>query len=62
MSRTGFKVHTLATDRDAVGMNEPRCEKTCLRGFRHKPGCTAIEDGQRLEISDLDRRGIALFM
>ena len=26
----------------------------------HKPGCTATEDGQRLEISDLGRRGIAL--
>ena len=28
--------------------NEPRCEKTGLRGFRqvrHKPGCTATEDG-----------------
>ena len=25
---------------------------------RQKPGCTATEDGQRLEISDLDRRGI----
>ena len=27
---------------------EPRCEKTCLRGFRsgpRKPGCTATEDG-----------------
>ena len=27
---------------------EPRCEKTGLRGFhqvRHKPGCTATEDG-----------------
>ena len=27
---------------------------------RHKPGCTAIEDGLRLEISDLDSRGIVL--
>ena len=27
---------------------------------RHKPGCTAIEDGLRLEISDLGRRGIVL--
>ena len=25
---------------------------------RHKPGCRATEDGQRLEISDLGRRGI----
>ena len=29
---------------------------------RHKLGCTAIVDGQRLEISDLDRRGIVLSM
>ena len=28
----------------------------------HKPGCTATEDGLRLEISGLDRRGIALSM
>ena len=27
---------------------------------RHKPGCTATEDGQRLNISDLGRRGIVL--
>ena len=27
---------------------------------RHKPGCTVIEDGQRLEISDLGSRGIVL--
>ena len=27
---------------------------------RHKLGCTAIEDGQRLEISDLGSRGIVL--
>ena len=27
---------------------------------RHKPGCTATEDGWRLEISDLDSRGIVL--
>ena len=26
----------------------------------HKPGCTATEDGQRLEISDLGSRGIIL--
>ena len=26
---------------------------------RHKPGCTATEDGLRLEISDLESRGIA---
>ena len=27
---------------------------------RHKPGCAATEDGQRLVISDLGSRGIAL--
>ena len=26
----------------------------------HKPDCTSIEDGERLEISDLGRRGIVL--
>ena len=26
----------------------------------HKPGCTATEDGKRLEISDLGSRGIVL--
>ena len=29
---------------------------------RHKPGCAATEDGWRLGISDLDRRGIVLSM
>ena len=29
---------------------------------RHKPGCTATEDGYRLEISDLGSRGIVLSM
>ena len=29
---------------------------------RHKPGCTTTEDGKRLVILDLGRRGIALFM
>ena len=28
--------------------------------FQHKWGCTATEDGLRLEISDLGRRGIVL--
>ena len=27
---------------------------------RHKPGCTATEDGWRLEISDLESKGIVL--
>ena len=29
---------------------------------RHRPGCTATEDGQRLEISDLDSNGSVLSM
>ena len=28
----------------------------------HKPGCTATEDGQRLQILDLGSRGIVLFV
>ena len=42
---------------------EPRHEKTNVPVsdlVRHKPGCTATEDGLRLEISDLERRGIVL--
>ena len=43
---------------------EPRCEKTGLRDFCDlvplKPDSTAIEDGERLEISDLGRGGIVL--
>ena len=27
---------------------------------RHKPGCTVTQDGQRLEILDLESRGIVL--
>ena len=44
---------------------EPRHGKTNVLVsdlVRHKPGCTATEDGQRLEISDLERRGIVLSM
>ena len=42
---------------------EPRHEKTNILVsdlVRHKPGCTATEDGYRLEISDLESRGIVL--
>ena len=42
---------------------EPRHEKTNVMVsdlVRHKPGCTATEDGQRLEISDLESRGVVL--
>ena len=47
---------------DAAQMqsNEPQHEKTNVLVsdvVRHKPGCTATEDGERLEISDLERRG-----
>ena len=28
---------------------------------RHTPGCRATEDGKKLEISDLGRRGIVLY-
>ena len=44
---------------------EPRHEKTNILVsdlVRHKPGCTATEDGKRPEISDLESRGIVLFM
>ena len=40
---------------------EPRHKKTNVLvsdPARHKPGCTATEDSQRLEISDLESRGI----
>ena len=43
--------------------NEPRREKTNILVsdlVRHKPDCTSTEDGQRLEISDLESKGIIL--
>ena len=46
-------------------LSESRHEKTCLWGFRRGPkqmGCTATEDGQRLEVLDLGSRGIVLSM
>ena len=45
--------------------NEPLHGKTYVlvsNMLRHKPGCTVTEDGQRLEILDLERRGIVLSM
>ena len=42
---------------------EPRHEKTDVLVsdlVRNKPGCTATEDGKRLEISDLESREIVL--
>ena len=49
----------------ATPIYEPRHEKTNVLVsdlVRHKPGCTATEDGKRLEISGLERRGIVLSM
>ena len=42
---------------------EPRRETTNILvpdRVRHKPGCTATEDVQKLEISDLESRGVIL--
>ena len=44
---------------------EPRCEKTGLRvsdQVRRKPGCTATEDGWRLEISNLGSFGFRYYL
>ena len=44
---------------------EPRHEKTNVLVsdlVRHKPGCTASEDGKRLEISNLESRGIVYIL
>ena len=49
----------------AINKYEPRREKTNILVsdlVRHEPGCTATEDGYRLEISDLESRGIVLSM
>ena len=43
--------------------NEPHHEKTNVLVsdlVRHKIGCTATQDGKRLEISDLGSKGIVL--
>ena len=48
-----------------ISIYELRLEKTNIlvsHLVRHKPGCTDTEDGSRLEISDLESRGIVLFM
>ena len=42
---------------------EPCHEKTNVLAFdlvQHKPGCTTTEDVWRLEISDLESKGIVL--
>ena len=44
-------------------LNEPAREKTNNLGsdqVQHKPTCTVTEDGERLEILDLENRGIVL--
>ena len=44
-------------------LDEPVREKTNKLGsdqVRHKPGCTVTEEGYRLEIFDLESRGIVL--
>ena len=46
-------------------MYEPVREKTNNVGsdqVQHKLGCTVTEDGKRLEILDLESKGIALSM
>ena len=44
---------------------EPVRDKTNNLGsdkVRHKPGCTVTDDGQKLEILDLESRGMVLSM
>ena len=46
-----------------MSVDEPLHEKTNNLGpnyVRHKPGCTVTEDGKRLEILELESRGIVL--
>ena len=48
---------------EQTSVNEPHHKKTKVLVsdlVRHKQGCTATEDGKRLEISDLEIRGIVL--
>ena len=37
---------------------EPRREKTCLRDFRHKPGCISAEDSRRLKFWSYEVEGL----
>ena len=60
---TSFAINVHASLRKEI--SEPRHEKTNVLVsdlVRHKPGCTATEEGYRLEISDLESRGIVLSM
>ena len=59
------KVDFLMTQLIQKPTYEPRHEKTKVLVYdlvRHKPGCIATEDGWRLEILDLESRGIVLSM
>ena len=65
MSNGNKKLKHIDTTMQHTGIhtNEPQCEKTNILVsdlVRHRQGCTATEDGQRLEISDLESRGIIL--
>ena len=53
------------SNRENENNNEPRHEKTNILVsdlVLHKSGCTATEDGYRLEILDLESRVIVLSM
>ena len=58
-SRHDWKVVNWDVKSQHKQANEPCHEKTNVLVsdlVRHKPGCTATEDGLRLEISDLEGR------
>ena len=60
-----FVVHCLNTMKPLASIIEPRREKTNVLvsdQVRNKPRCTTTEDSQRIEISNLGRRGIVLSM
>ena len=55
--------HVMRTPASVKFLNELRREKTHVLVsdlVRHKTGCTATGDGYRLEILDLESRGIVL--
>ena len=58
---TGYSA-TGATNCDPVGMYLVREKQNNMGSdqVRHKPACTVTEDGERLEILDLESRGIVL--
>ena len=60
-----LKMNTNAQNNVIEIQYEPRHEETNVLVsdlVRHKPGYIATEDGQRLDISDLESRGIVLSM